>query len=79
MAKDRVTVLVCINLTGTDKSPLLAIGKYKKPRCFHGFSCLPTEYEASSNAWMNATILKLGCRNGTESLLEWEENSVIYR
>ena len=58
MAKDRVTMLVCTYLTGTEKSPLLAIGKYKKPRCFRGLSCLSTEYEASPNAWMNATIFE---------------------
>ena len=58
MAKDRVTVLVCTYLTETEKSPLLAIGNYKKPRCFCGLSCLPTEYEGSPNAWMNATIFE---------------------
>ena len=34
--KDRVTVLVCANMTGTEKCPLLTIGKYKRPRCFRG-------------------------------------------
>ena len=57
-AKDRMTVLVRTNLTGTEKHPLLAIGKYKKPRCFCGLSCLTTEYEASPNAWMNDTIFE---------------------
>ena len=33
-AKDRVTVYVCTNATGTDKMPLSIIGKSKNPRCF---------------------------------------------
>lgn len=33
-AKQRVTPLVCANMDGTDKPPLLMIGKPKQPRCF---------------------------------------------
>ena len=57
-AKDRVTRLVCANMTGTEKCSLLTIGKYKKPRCFYGVSILPTEYEASPNAWMTAALFE---------------------
>jgi len=34
-AKDRVTIYVCTNADGSDKVPLVMIGKAKKPRCFH--------------------------------------------
>ena len=30
-SKERITVLVCVNVTGTDKLPLLFIGKFAKP------------------------------------------------
>ena len=33
-AKDKVTVLLTTNMTGTDKRDLLVIGKSKRPRCF---------------------------------------------
>eukprot|EP00984_Skeletonema_dohrnii_P031549 scaffold24154_cov78-Skeletonema_dohrnii-CCMP3373.AAC.1 len=33
-AKDRTTVYVCTNASGTDKVPLSIIGKAKTPRCF---------------------------------------------
>ncbi|KAJ8940347.1 hypothetical protein NQ318_012644 [Aromia moschata] len=33
--KERITVMVCANASGTYKIPLLAIGKYQKPRCFN--------------------------------------------
>ena len=34
IAKDRTSVLVCDNLTGTEKCKLLVIGKSKHPCCF---------------------------------------------
>ena len=33
-SKERITLLVCANMDGTEKLPLLAIGKFKSPRCF---------------------------------------------
>jgi hypothetical protein len=32
--KERITVGLCINASGSDKLPPLVIGKYKNPRCF---------------------------------------------
>jgi hypothetical protein len=57
-SKERVTVLVCANMTGCEKIPLLVIGKFKKPRCFRGVSCLPTKYEASPKAWMTSLLFE---------------------
>ena len=31
-AKDRVTVMLCTNISGSEKIPLLVIGKSKRPR-----------------------------------------------
>ena len=55
-AKDRVTVLVCVNMDGSDKRPLLVIGKSNQPRCFRGIPTLPTPYASNSSAWMTSTI-----------------------
>lgn len=35
-SKVRVTVLLCANMSGTEKLPALVIGKSKRPRCFKG-------------------------------------------
>ena len=35
-SKERISVLVCVNMTGTNKKDLLVIGKSKNPRCFKG-------------------------------------------
>lgn len=53
--KDRITALVCANMSGGDKRRLLIIGKSKDPRCFRGKS-LPITYRANKNSWMTGEI-----------------------
>ena len=55
-SKERVTAMVCANMTGCDKVPLLIIGKAKKPRCFKNVQTLPTEYRANAKAWMTSVL-----------------------
>lgn len=57
-SKERVTVLVAANMDGTEKLPLLIIGKALKPRCFKNIRTLPAEYTANSKAWMTREIFK---------------------
>ncbi|KAH7964628.1 hypothetical protein HPB51_027131 [Rhipicephalus microplus] len=58
-AKDRISVAFCINMTGTDKTPLLVIEKLAKPRCFKGIR-LPSEvvYRINTKAWMTAKFFE---------------------
>lgn len=51
-AMDRITVLCCCNMTGTDKKKLLIIGKSAKPRRFKNIKItkLPVSYLANKNA-----------------------------
>ncbi|XP_062622348.1 tigger transposable element-derived protein 4-like [Saccostrea cucullata] len=55
-SKDRLTVLACANMSGSDKLPLLVIGKAKNPRCFKNVKSLPTSYEANSKAWITSEL-----------------------
>lgn len=48
--------MICANMTGTDKLPLLIIGKSAKPRCFKNVKTLPTKYESNHKAWMTSEI-----------------------
>ena len=34
LSKDRLTAMECANMSGSDKLPILVIGKSKNPRCF---------------------------------------------
>ena len=66
-ALQRITVLCCSNMTGTDKRKLLVIGKTVKPQCFKNIDVgsLPVTYRANQNAWMTSQIF-------TEWLTEWD-------
>ena len=63
-AKERVTALFAVSLTGEKKQPLI-IGKSQKPRYFKGIEKLPVSYAANKNAWMMSTLF-------CEWLLAWE-------
>ena len=55
-SKERITILPCANMTGTEKLPLLVIGKSQKPRCFKGVKSLPVPYKANKKAWMTSPL-----------------------
>ena len=55
-SKDRITVLAGTNATGTEKLPLLVIGKFAKPRCFKDVRNMPTRYLSNSKAWMTGDL-----------------------
>ena len=54
-SKERVTVLVAGNMDGSDKLPLLVIGKSDKPRCFKNVRHLPVNYTSQKKAWMTSS------------------------
>uniref|UniRef100_UPI00398F087B tigger transposable element-derived protein 3-like n=1 Tax=Pristiophorus japonicus TaxID=55135 RepID=UPI00398F087B len=57
-AKDQLTVLLCCNMTGTEKTKVLLVGKSQNPQCFQGISSsfIPVIYTSDNSAWMTATI-----------------------
>lgn len=64
ISKERITVLVAANADGTDKLPLLVIGKSAPPRCFKKVKSLPVSYSSNKSAWMissefNSYVTKL--------------------
>ncbi|XP_062597709.1 tigger transposable element-derived protein 6-like [Saccostrea cucullata] len=54
--KERLTAMVCANMEGTDRLPLLVIGKSANPRCFKNVRSLPVEYNTNKKAWMTVDI-----------------------
>lgn len=56
--KQRLTALLAANMTGTEKLPLLIIGKSANPRCFKGVKTLPTAYKNNTKAWMTAVLFE---------------------
>ncbi|XP_021695234.1 tigger transposable element-derived protein 4-like [Aedes aegypti] len=57
-SKQRLTILCAANMDGSDKLPLLVIGKSRKPRCFKNVKSLPVKYEANSKAWMTSLLFE---------------------
>ncbi|XP_064074402.1 tigger transposable element-derived protein 6-like [Vanessa tameamea] len=43
-------------MSGTEKLPLLLIGKSKNPRCFKGIKTLPVNYQNNKKAWMTSEL-----------------------
>jgi len=58
LSKERVTVLVAANMSGSEKRKLLVIGKSKKPRCFKGVTSFPVTYESNTKAWMTSELFQ---------------------
>lgn len=58
--KERITLALCSNASGSHKLPLLVIGKSQKPRAFKNtnVSSLPVVYRAQKAAWMDANIFR---------------------
>lgn len=54
--KEHLTAMVCTKMDGTEKMPLLIIGKSANPRCFKNVSSFPLEYLANKKAWMTGEI-----------------------
>lgn len=64
-AKDRITVALTTNMSGTEKLPPLVIGKSLKPRCFKNVKSLPVTYRNNQKAWMTSMLFE-------EFLLDWD-------
>lgn len=53
--KDRITILLCVNMSGTDKRKPFIIGKSKNPRVLKQFNYSAyCEYCANKSAWMTS-------------------------
>ena len=66
-AMDHITALLCTNMSGTEKRPLLVFGKSKRPRSFpKNLHNLPVEYDSSKKAWMTRDRF-------TRWLLQWDK------
>lgn len=56
-SRDRLTVLMCANATGTHRIKPLVIGKCSGPRAPRGIQHLPVAYRAPGSAWAGRAVL----------------------
>lgn len=77
LAKDRITALVCANMTGSDKRKLLVIGKSQNPRCFKNVKTLPVDYHANKKSWMTSEIFEQTIRKWDKELLRKQKKILL--
>lgn len=65
-SKLRYTVLVCANMSGSEKRKLLVIGKYENPRCMKNVRNLPVRYKANNRSWMTSSLFE-------DELRRWDQ------
>ena len=58
--KEKITLGLCNNSTGSDKLILLVIGKFASPRCLKGVNLQNAgkSYKNSKKSWMNTIIFQ---------------------
>lgn len=76
-SKQRLTLLLGANMSGSEKLKPLVIGKSKNPRCFKHVKSLPVDYESNSSAWMTTAIWEKHIRKLDSSFLRQKRNVVI--
>uniref|UniRef100_A0A2S2NVD0 Tigger transposable element-derived protein 4 n=1 Tax=Schizaphis graminum TaxID=13262 RepID=A0A2S2NVD0_SCHGA len=65
LSKERITVFVAANMSGTEKRKIMVIGKSKNPRCFKNIKRLPVTYKANKSAWMTSILFE-------EEIRKWD-------
>jgi hypothetical protein len=58
LKKDRITVLVTANMDGSEKLPLLVIGRSEKPHSFKNIKSFPCKYRHNKMTWMSCTLFE---------------------
>ncbi|NXW64607.1 TIGD4 protein, partial [Eurystomus gularis] len=58
LSKERITVVVGTNIDGSEKLPLLVIGKNKSPCSFKDVKSLPVDYKANDVALMTSEVFE---------------------
>ncbi|XP_056645814.1 tigger transposable element-derived protein 6-like [Diorhabda sublineata] len=66
LSKERITVLVAANMSGSEKRKHFVIGKSKNPHCFKNVKNLPVDYYNNQKAWMTTDLFN-------KFLLDWDK------
>lgn len=74
--KERLTLLIFTNADGSDKS-VVAVGKYKNPRCFKN-KLVPLPYYFNNKAWMTRTIFHEILENFDRRMIKEKRNVLLF-
>lgn len=77
-SKERLTVLLAVNMSGSVKHVPCVIGKSLKPRCFKNVKTFPTEYTANSRAWMTGIIFREWLQKWDNELTKKKKRALLF-
>lgn len=77
LSKERLTVLVGTNMSGSGKLKLLVIGKSKNPRCFKGITNVPVTYKSGLKSVDDASPLQQMAAHRGCAIFAAEEESTF--
>lgn len=78
LSKERITLLVGANMDGSEKLPLLMIGKSANPRCFKNVKSKPVEYVNSARAWMTSAIFERWLLNLDKKFIQNKRKVILF-
>ncbi|GFV32591.1 uncharacterized protein TNCV_2960011 [Trichonephila clavipes] len=61
--KERLTILLAVEMDSSEKITPLVIGKSAKPRCFKGINSFPTKYRSNKKARMTTELFNECLKN----------------
>lgn len=78
--KDRITVLLGANMSGTEKLKPLVIGKSAKPRCFKhkNPSDFPVIWKANKKAWMTTLLFDEWVKDLNNSMKKKDRKIILF-
>lgn len=78
LSKERVTVLVAANADGSEKLPLLMLGKSPRPRCFKNIKRLPCEYKNQARAWMTGDLFVTWLKDLDQKMVKTNRKILLF-
>ncbi|XP_075786173.1 tigger transposable element-derived protein 4 [Pelodiscus sinensis] len=78
LSKERITVVVSANMDGSEKLPLLVIGKNKNPHCFKDVKSLAVNYAGNNMAWMTSEVFDQWMHKLDEKFQAQQRQVVIF-
>ena len=77
--KDRITIMLACNATGTHKLPAVFIHKYKNPKCIRNIEkkTLPVWYYWNNSSWMQRSIFQLWIKQVNQQMRNQHRNILL--
>lgn len=77
-SKDRITLLLAVNMDGSEKLTPLLIGKFAKPRCFKNLKTLPMTYRSNRKAWMTSDLFNEWLQSLNEEMSNQKRKILLF-